>query len=229
MRASGRSTLFTTSTTGSRASSALRSTNRVCGSGPSDASTSSMTPSTIVRPRSTSPPKSAWPGVSTRFSFTSPYRTAAFFARIVMPRSRSWSIESMTRSVSASASCAEKTPDWRSIASTSVVFPWSTCAMIATLRMSVRRGMGPNARHVGTIAYEHEARRRSLSRSGRSSGLRGRADYLALLLLDLLERVLLDLEVLLQEARDLGLTDLLALGEKRLVDRDLVVLGLRGA
>ena len=39
---------------------------------PSEASTSSITPSTIVRPRSTSPPKSAWPGVSTRFSFTSP-------------------------------------------------------------------------------------------------------------------------------------------------------------
>ena len=53
-------------------SSALRSTKRVWGSGPSEASTSSITPSTIVRPRSTSPPKSAWPGVSTRLSFTSP-------------------------------------------------------------------------------------------------------------------------------------------------------------
>ena len=38
---------------GSR-SSALRSTNRVCGSGPSDASTSSITPSTIDNVRSTS-------------------------------------------------------------------------------------------------------------------------------------------------------------------------------
>src|SRR5712691_11709878 len=64
MRASGRSTLLTTSTTGSRASRALRNTKRVCGSGPSLASTSSRTPSTIVRPRSTSPPKSACPGVS---------------------------------------------------------------------------------------------------------------------------------------------------------------------
>ena len=62
MRASGRSTLLTTRITGSRASSALRSTKRVCGSGPSEASTSSSTPSTIVSPRSTSPPKSAWPG-----------------------------------------------------------------------------------------------------------------------------------------------------------------------
>jgi hypothetical protein len=49
---------------GSRALSALRRTNRVCGSGPSLASTSSSTPSTMVRPRSTSPPKSACPGVS---------------------------------------------------------------------------------------------------------------------------------------------------------------------
>ena len=49
----------------SRRSSALRSTKRVCGSGPSDASTSSITPSTIDSVRSTSPPKSAWPGVST--------------------------------------------------------------------------------------------------------------------------------------------------------------------
>ena len=69
MRASGRSTLLTTSTTGSCGSSALRSTKRVCGSGPSLASTSSRTPSTIVSPRSTSPPKSAWPGVSTMLIF----------------------------------------------------------------------------------------------------------------------------------------------------------------
>ncbi|CAM5462984.1 hypothetical protein SCALM49S_03421 [Streptomyces californicus] len=50
--------------TGIRAESALRSTKRVWGSGPSEASTSSTTASTIDRPRSTSPPKSAWPGVS---------------------------------------------------------------------------------------------------------------------------------------------------------------------
>ena len=52
------------------ASRALRSTNRVCGSGPSAASTSKTIPSTIVSARSTSPPKSAWPGVSTMLSVT---------------------------------------------------------------------------------------------------------------------------------------------------------------
>src|SRR5918992_1416656 len=165
MRASGRSTLLTTSTTGSRASSALRSTKRVCGSGPSEASTSSITPSTIVRPRSTSPPKSAWPGVSTRLSLTWPYRTEAFLARIVMPRSRSWSIESRTRSVS--SSCAANTPDWRSIASTRVVLPWSTCAMIATLRMSSRLAMPPAAkgdRRASLVSTRME--HRTLGRTG---------------------------------------------------------------
>src|SRR5579883_53825 len=60
---------------------------------------------------------------------------AVFLARIVMPRSRSRSFESMTRS--ATASLARKVPDWRSIASTSVVFPWSTWAIMAILRMFV--------------------------------------------------------------------------------------------
>src|SRR5918998_1255815 len=165
MRASGRSTLFTHRITGGPASSALRRTKRVWGSGPSEASTRSITPSTIVRPRSTSPPKSAWPGVSTRLSLTSPYRTAAFLARIVMPRSRSWSIESRTRSVS--SSCAANTPDWRSIASTRVVLPWSTCAMIATLRMSSRLAMPPAAkgdRRASLVSTRME--HRTLGRTG---------------------------------------------------------------
>src|ERR1700712_3166265 len=136
MRASGRSTLLITRTTGSRASSALRSTKRVCGSGPSLASTSSSTPSTIVSPRSTSPPKSAWPGVSMMLIFVPPWRTAVFLARVVIPFSRSRSPESMTRSCTSWFS--RNAPDCHSIASTSVVLPWSTCAMIATLRMSER-------------------------------------------------------------------------------------------
>src|SRR3712207_8643863 len=64
MRASERSVLLTTRMTGICLASALRSTKRVWGSGPSEESTSSTTPSTIDRPRSTSPPKSAWPGRS---------------------------------------------------------------------------------------------------------------------------------------------------------------------
>src|SRR6476646_1289951 len=144
MRASGRSILLITRITGSFASSALRSTNRVCGSGPSDASTSSSTPSTIVSPRSTSPPKSAWPGVSTMFSFTPRWWTAVFLARIVIPFSRSRSIESITRTATSWPS--RKAPDCQSIASTSVVLPWSTWATIAMLRRSsltaIRAGDG---------------------------------------------------------------------------------------
>ena len=55
-----------------------------------------------------------------------------------MPFSRSRSPESMTRSATLSAWCAVKAPAWRSIASTSVVLPWSTWATIATLRRSER-------------------------------------------------------------------------------------------
>src|SRR5918997_1283914 len=140
MRASGRSTLLTTRITGSRASSALRRTKRVCGSGPSLASTSSRIPSTMNSPRSTSPPKSAWPGVSMMLSLTScvaplgVWRTDVFFARIVMPFSRSRSIESMTRSFTSWPT--RKAPDCHSIASTRVVLPWSTWATIATSRRS---------------------------------------------------------------------------------------------
>ena len=45
-------------------------TYRVWGNGPSLASTKRTTPSTIFRARSTSPPKSLWPGVSTMLIFT---------------------------------------------------------------------------------------------------------------------------------------------------------------
>src|SRR4051794_14418883 len=59
---------------------------------------------------------------------------AVFLAMIVMPFSRSRSIESMTRS--ATCSWAPKVPLCQSIASTSVVLPWSTWAMMARLRTS---------------------------------------------------------------------------------------------
>ena len=135
-RASERSTLLI-STIGRRPRrSALPSTNLVCGSGPSAASTSSTTPSTMERMRSTSPPKSAWPGVSTMLTRVPFQTTEVALARMVMPRSRSRSLESMARS----ATCwfSRKVPDCLSRQSTSVVLPWSTCAMIATLRMSIR-------------------------------------------------------------------------------------------
>ena len=81
------------------------------------------------RIRSTSPPKSAWPGVSTMLIFTPPppgasQRTEAFLEKMVMPRSLSSGLESITRS---SIRCPSRNePVWRSIWSTSVVLPWST-------------------------------------------------------------------------------------------------------
>ena len=63
---------------------------------------------------------------------------AVFLARMVMPRSFSSSFESMTRSVR--ASLARKVPAWRNMASTRVVLPWSTWAMMAILRMGVLTG-----------------------------------------------------------------------------------------
>ena len=79
--------------------SAFDTTNLVCGSGPSAASTSTSAPSTMLRMRSTSPPKSAWPGVSTMLMRVSFQTTEAALARMVMPRSRSRSLESMARSI----------------------------------------------------------------------------------------------------------------------------------
>ncbi len=57
-----------------------------------------------------------------------------------MPRSRSRSFESITRSWT--TSFARNVPAWRSMWSTSVVFPWSTWATMATLRRAdcKRRG-----------------------------------------------------------------------------------------
>ena len=57
-----------------------------------------------------------------------------FYARIVIPRSRSNSLESITRSTR--VSLERNVPLCRSMASTKVVFPWSTCAMMAIFRIA---------------------------------------------------------------------------------------------
>ena len=142
-RASGRSTLLISTIGFSPILSALPSTNLVCGSGPSAASTSTMAPSTMDRMRSTSPPKSAWPGVSTMLMRVPCQTTEVALARMVMPRSRSRSLESITRS--ATRWFSRKAPDCCSRRSTSVVLPWSTWAMMATLRSDIvhqKKGAG---------------------------------------------------------------------------------------
>src|SRR4051812_5352580 len=70
------------------------------------------------------------------FRRTPAWSMVVCLARIVMPFSRSRSPESMTRSTTAWLD--RNAPVWRSIASTRVVLPWSTCATMATLRRSAR-------------------------------------------------------------------------------------------
>src|SRR5512143_2925077 len=72
-----------------------------------------------------------------------------FFARIVMPRSLARSLLSMILSAPDIASVARNVPDCFRRQSTSVVLPWSTCAMIAMLRspdMGVLSGRGAGGR-----------------------------------------------------------------------------------
>ena len=127
--ASGRSILLMHAITGSSSSKAFLRTNFVCGIAPSKASTTRTTPSTIFNTRSTSPPKSACPGVSIIFIFVSLYVIAVFFDSIVIPRSLSISPESIT--LSATSWLERNTPLCFNSSSTSVVLPWSTWAIIA--------------------------------------------------------------------------------------------------
>ena len=134
-RASPRSILLIHTIGRSPSFNALDNTNFVWGSGPSALSTNNTTPSTMDKIRSTSPPKSAWPGVSTILILYSPHWIDVGFAEMVIPRSRSMSPLSMTRS--STRSFSRKVPACFNILSTKVVFPWSTCAIIAMLRIFI--------------------------------------------------------------------------------------------
>ncbi len=147
-----RSTLFTTKMGRSPSASAFRVTKRVWGIGPSKASTSRQTQSTIFSTRSTSPPKSAWPGVSTMLMRVPFQVMAVNLERMVMPRSRSRSFESIAQS--AMTSPVRNCPACRRKPSTSVVLPWSTCAMMAMLRTSRRTAFSGEAASVGTGGAE---------------------------------------------------------------------------
>ena len=161
-RASDLSTLLTQTIGFRPIFSALPTTNLVCGIGPSAASTSTIAPSTIDRMRSTSPPKSAWPGVSTMLTRASFHTTEVALARMVMPRSRSRSLESITRS--ATRWFSRKAPDCCSSRSTSVVLPWSTWAMMAMFLSFMR------VQAFGAARIEKRRRLAALSLDGRCDG-----------------------------------------------------------
>ena len=109
---------------------ALPKTNFVWGIGPSEASVSKITPSAIHKILSTSPPKSACPGVSIIFIFTPFHVIDVGFAKIVIPRSFSKSPLSII--LSPISSLDLNIPICLSIESINVVLPWSTWAIIAT-------------------------------------------------------------------------------------------------
>ena len=132
-RASERSILLITTIGRNPNFNALPTTNFVCGKGPSAESTNTITPSTIDKMRSTSPPKSACPGVSTILMRVPFQSIDVHLAKIVMPRSRSKSPESIAHV--STAWLSRKVPLCFKKASTKVVLPWSTCAIMAILRM----------------------------------------------------------------------------------------------
>ncbi len=128
----GLSTLFTTTIGFKPICNAFCNTKRVWGIGPSKASTRSMQPSAILSTRSTSPPKSLCPGVSIMLIFVPLYCIDTFFDRMVIPLSLS---RSLLSSVRLSLSCSLSRLPASIILSTKVVFPWSTCAIMAMLRI----------------------------------------------------------------------------------------------
>ena len=111
------STLLSTTTGDSPAFRAFSSTNFVWLRAPSLASTSSTAPSTIPSTRSTSPPKSACPGVSTTFTVCPLNDSDVYFDEIVMPLSFSRALLSITLSSENAAPFCDR------ILSTRVVLP----------------------------------------------------------------------------------------------------------
>ena len=114
--------------------------------------------------------KSAWPGVSTMLIFTSPKCRS----RVLGEDRRSRARGSMSRSSPSQDPGAPrptlKDRVWRSIASTSVVCPWSTCAMIAMLRMS----LGGISEADGLAGLTSASCGRSAIRSARAPSARAR-------------------------------------------------------
>src|SRR5215210_1804276 len=151
-----RSILFTNATRGTPYLSACRQTVSDCGSTPATESNNAMAPSSTRRLRSTSTVKSTCPGVSIIlirccsgirewrpsleplpfFSDPSipPQKTVVAALVMVIPRSRSWDIQSITALPSWTSPSLWVRPVYRSIRSVVVVLPASICAMIPMFR-----------------------------------------------------------------------------------------------
>ena len=139
--APARSILLTKIRVGTRSRRSARNSSGVCGWTPSTAETTRTAPSSTSRTRSTSAMKSGWPGVSTRLTARSPTRNEATADRIVMPRSRSSSSESVWVVPASTLPTRSMAPVVKRSRSVRVVLPASTWARMP--RLSVR--MGPHA------------------------------------------------------------------------------------
>src|SRR5918992_4093100 len=151
-----RSILLTNAILGTPYLSAWRHTVSLCGSTPATESKSAIAPSSTLRLRSTSTVKSTCPGVSImlirccsgirlwRPSFVPlpffsepsipPQKTVVAALVMVIPRSRSWDIQSITALPSWTSPSLWVRPVYRRIRSVVVVLPASICAMIPMFR-----------------------------------------------------------------------------------------------
>ena len=119
--------------------SACRHTVSACGCTPPTAQKRATVPSRTRRLRSTSAVKSTWPGVSITLMRWSRQYVVVAADVIVMPRSCSWTIQSIFAAPSWTSPILCRLPVKKRIRSVTVVLPASMCAMIPTLRM---RSMG---------------------------------------------------------------------------------------
>ena len=106
----------------------------VCGSTPFWPSNTATAPSKTRNERSTSTVKSTCPGVSIRFNSWSFQRAYVAADVIVIPRSFSWTIQSIVDSPSCVSPILWLTPVWNKILSLVVVLPASIWAIIPKLR-----------------------------------------------------------------------------------------------
>src|ERR687894_2251208 len=152
-----RSILLTKAILGTPYLSACRQTVSLCGSTPATESKSAMAPSSTRRLRSTSTVKSTCPGVSIMLMrccsgiwlwrpslepplpflpepSIPPQKTVVAALVMVIPRSRSWDIQSITALPSWTSPSLWVRPLYSSIRSVVVVLPASMCAMIPMFR-----------------------------------------------------------------------------------------------
>ncbi len=134
-----RSTLLTNRKVGTPTSRSARQMTTVCGWTPSTADRTRTAASRTVRDRSTSAMKSGWPGVSRTLTVRSPRSKEVTAARIVMPRRRSRSIESVRVVPSSTLPGASSTPASARRRSVRLVLPASTCARIPRLRKDMQQ------------------------------------------------------------------------------------------